>query len=356
MYGFTNVYEQLSVPNVLSKVKDATLWRYYLGTDFQLKKDINSPLRRDKNPSFQLYLDNKDRVKFKDHGGQGLHGDIFDFLSHRDGLSLIDSLVRINTDFKLHLGTPDQQTYKGAKPIGVRLEKQLEKFSEEFYISTAPFIQVITRPYAEADEKYWAQFGITQETLRQYSVYCIKAVKMNSVLVYTYSATDPGYVYHFPKTKHNKCYFPKRDGKYRFLSSANNYEDIQGYYQCNVKKDRTNKLLILTKSMKDVMCLRELGYEAMSIHGETQYFYKDFIRHIKKYYPNIISLYDRDKAGVRGARYLWKEYRIHPYFIPKFLTKEYHIKDISDMYTTLGRGDTEELMKKISSSYTGFSV
>lgn len=351
-YGFSNVYEELSVQNVLSKVSDATLWRYYLGTDFQLKKDICSPLRRDKHPSFQLYLDSKSRVKFKDHGGQGLGGDIFDFLSHRDGLNLVDSLVRINTDFKLHLGTPDQQTYKGAKPIGVRVEKQLEKFGEEFSISTAPFIQVITRPYTEKDYEYWAQFGITSATLRLYNIHCIQKVRMNGVLVYTHSLTKPGYVYHFPKSKHNKCYFPFREGKYRFLSSANNYEDIQGYYQCNVKKDKSNKLLILTKSMKDVMCLRELGYEAMSIHGETQYFYKDFIRHIKKYYPHIISLYDRDKAGVLGARHLWKNYKIPAHFIPKFLTKEYHIKDISDMYATLGRGDTEELMKKISSSYT----
>lgn len=345
-YGFNNVYQELSVQNILSKVSDVTLWRYYLGMEFELRKNISSPLRKgDDDPSFNLYTNSRDRVVFKDHGGNGQGGDVFDFLCIRDSLSFLESLIRVNADFRLELGTPDQQTYGGCKPIGTRVEKQLEKFDEEFSVKNAAFIRVWTRSYTEVDYEYWKQYGISRETLEMYKVYCGDKVQVNGVLVYAHSTNNPCYVYYFPRSKHNKCYFPyTKDQRKRFLGSTNNYEDIQGYDQCEVKRGTKNDLLILTKSMKDVMTLRELGYNAMAIHGEGQYFYKDFIRHIKKYYTRIVSLYDRDRTGMKGAKYLWKEHKICPYFIHK----SFGIKDISDMYKTVGRNKTEEFMKKIS--------
>lgn len=95
--------------------------------------------------------------------------------------------------------------------------------------------------------------------------------------------------------------------------------------------------------MKDVMLLRELGYDSMAIHGENHKFNEDFIRHIKKYRTNIISLYDRDNAGILGAKYLWKNYKIKPYFIPK----KYNTKDISDLYKEKGKEIVEEFLKNI---------
>lgn len=347
-YGFTQIYQELSAQTVLQAVQESTLWRYYLGYDYELKKDYISPLRpKESRPSFNLFIDKRNRVMFKDFGGVGLYGDIFEFLQVRDGLNYHEALTRINVDFRLRLGNPHEQSYNGYKPIGIRVQKQLDKFDEDFSIQTAPLMQGIRRAWIEEDFKYWMQYGITEATLKAYNVHCIKRVMVNGVTVYTQTPNNPCYGYYFPASKHIKFYFPFAVGKQpRFLGNANNYQDIQGYYQCNVKKDKKNQLLILTKSMKDCMCLRELGYEAMSIHGEGQFFYKDFIRHIKKYYPRIISLYDKDKTGMKGARYLWKEHRISPFFIPKSFTSA---KDISDVYRLYGRERAEDLMKRIVS-------
>jgi len=347
-YGFDNIYKELNVGNITSLVKDEVLWRYYLGFDFELRKNYPSPLRGgDTHPSFNLYLDKVDRIKFKDFGAGGSHGDIFDFLCMTKGLTFREALVMVNVDFRLGLGKPHEQKYTGYKPIGMRVEKRLERFEEQFAKQTGALIRAYSRPYTEKDLEYWSSYGITRKTLDLYNVHRIRRVDVLKaggwVTVYQQTEANPCYGYYFPVSKHIKCYFPFGEHM-RFLGNVNNYEDIQGYYQCNVKKDKSNKLLILTKSMKDCMCLRELGYEAMAIHGEAQYFYKDFIRHIKKYYPRIISLYDRDKTGIRGARFLWKTHKIAPYFIPKILT---NCKDISDVYRQYGRERAEGLMKAI---------
>lgn len=347
-YGFDNIYQELSVGNIISIVIEPVLWRHYLGINFELKKNYVSPLRKgDKVPSFNVYIDGRGRFMFKDFGGNGSHGDIFDFLHIRDSLTFREALVRVNVDFKLGLGNPHEQSYRGYKPIGIREEQRLEKFSDSFAIQTAPLINAYVRAWREEDLKYWMQYGITKDILIEYQVHCIKRICVNGVLVYSQTPNNPCYGYYFPTSKHIKCYFPYAVGKQtKFLGNANNYQDIQGYYQCNVKKDSRNTLLILTKSMKDCMTLRSLGYEAMAIHGEGQYFYKDFVRHIKKYYPKIISLYDRDRTGVKGAKYLWKMYGILPYFIPKLLTG---CKDISDVYKQYSREKAEGLMKGIVS-------
>lgn len=230
------------------------------------------------------------------------------------------------------------------------MEKKLEEFEEKFVVQTTKLINAHIRPWTDKDLSYWLEYGITREILELYDVYCIERIKIRKsdgkwVLVYSYTEDNPCYGYYFRQSRHIKCYFPFATGdQLRFVGNVNNYQDIQGYYQCNVKKDKKNILLILTKSMKDCMCLRGLGYEAMAIHGEAQYFYKDFIRHIKKYYPVVISLYDRDKTGMKGAKFLWKTYRIRPYFIPKRLV---YAKDISDVHKVYSRTKAEETMKEI---------
>lgn len=340
-YGF---HTPLRVEEILKRVNEGSLWRYYLGYDFELKKSYSSPLRvGDDNPSFNIYEDRRGRLMFKDFGGEGTHGDVFDFVGRRDSLSFFEALVKVNVDFKLGLGKPEHQIYAGSRPMSQREVKELGKFERTIAMQVAPMIKAWIRAFTEKDVEYWLQYGITLATLRTYDVHCLKKVEVNGRLVYQHSDDNPCYGYYFKATKHIKCYFPK-SRQLRFLGNANNYQDIQGYYQCNVKKTGGNKLLILTKSMKDVMCLRELGYDAMAIHGEGQHFYGDFIRHIKKYYPKIISMYDRDKTGVKGMKLLWTTYGVSAIFIPKSLAKQ-GIKDISDMFKVLGRERTEEFLK-----------
>ncbi len=173
-------------------------------------------------------------------------------------------------------------------------------------------------------------------------------------MIYYNKRSDPCYVYDFPITDyrpkpHLKCYWPTRT-THRFMGNCSNDRDVQGYDQCSIAKKKHADLLVLTKSMKDCMVLHEFGVEAMATHGESQRFDADFIRHLRKYYKRIVSLYDRDLTGMiggtsgkGGARYLWREYEICPYFIDK----KYVCKDISDLYKTHGQAIVTNFIQKL---------
>lgn len=328
--------KELSIHNILSSISELVLWRYYLNIDFKFGVPIKAPYRNDNNPSFSIYIDSYGRIKAKDFAGY-FNGDIFDYLGKIYNIGLFEVCKKIDYDFNLNLDYPDKLFYKpvySKKTLSTKEIKKLkDKIEKDIDLNQ---IQIVIRKYEESDLNYWKTYGITKKTLDLYNVYCVNKVYCNKKLCYIYDSANPGYAYYFPVSGHVKIYYPYKEF-YRFMGNVNNYQDIQGYYQCRVKEKENNKLLVLTKSLKDVMLLREFGIDSMAIHGEAHKFHKDFIRHLKKYYSSIISLYDKDKSGINGARYLWKEFKIPAIFI----NKKYKCKDISDLYLLYG----EEIVK-----------
>lgn len=343
-YGFQNVKDSdIRIEDVLSRVDEEDLWRFYLGKEFKVGKPFSAPYRSDRNPSFVIRLDSRDRLMFTDYGRPDLNGDIFDYLQKVHGMTLYQSIQQVNKDFKLRLHeTGTTSTPIPKKPV-----------IEERKIDSTKRFRVKTRPYEKGDYEYWHSHGISNKTLNKYNVYCVSKLSINGLLVYVYNEHNPCYAYHFPETDHIKCYFPSGNNKVRFVSNVNNLQDIQGYYQCNVKEllPDEKKVLVLTKSMKDCMVLRELGYDSMAIHGEAQKFYPDFIRHIKKYYSVILSVYDRDITGVQGAKYLWDEFRIPAYFLPRAIRSK-TCKDVSDMNKIYGREKVKDFVDTIVAQAT----
>ena len=53
----------------------------------------------------------------------------------------------------------------------------------------------------------------------------------------------------------------------QWLFNGGSAKDIEGYDQLSLNGDT----LILTKSLKDCMCYRLLGYDAISLQGETNH-------------------------------------------------------------------------------------
>lgn len=342
-YGFKHPEDnKLSTENILRRVSEEALWSFYLGSHYKPGKLISAPYRKDKDPSFYLKVREDGRMRFKDFGRLDMSGDIFDYMQAVFKLDFRDALEKVNTDFSLCLsGIPET----GKERSKNKKISQLDTSVNENNLLDNK-LQIIVTPFRQIDLDWWGQYGITPETLKLYNVYKAGKVFLNNVQIYVDYDRNPCYTYHFPITDHLKCYFPMATGKNkRFLSNVNNLQDVQGYYQCRVKEGQKD-LLILTKSMKDCMLLRELGYDAMSINGEEHRFYDDFIRHIRKYYPIIISIYDPDKAGIKGARYIWREYKVLPYFIPKTYRKE-KAKDVTDVYKVWGREIIEGILEGI---------
>lgn len=327
-YGFGKVIDRgLDKADILRLVPEERLWRHYLGFDFEVGKTYKSPLRTDPGPSFSIFKSKYlgDKIMAKDHGGSFV-GDIFDYIQFTEHVDFYNALVKINLDFGL--GFP----YNKERQMKFREHKANTKVTTTRVStpkkSTPIIYESVHRPALQADLDYWGSFGISRATLNLYRVRCVGVLYCNGMCVYTNTPGDPCYEYYFP-SGNRKYYRPFAQRMYKFRGNIDNLSDIQGFYQCSVAAPKVERkvgeLLVLTKSLKDIMLFREYGIDAVAIHGETQKFDARFMAKLKRWYKKVVCVYDRDKGGMCGAKYLWKEYGVDWLFIRG-------AKDITDLY------------------------
>ena len=85
-------------------------------------------------------------------------------------------------------------------------------------------------------------------------------------------------------------------------------------------------LLIITKSLKDVMCLYEMGFNAISPSSETTFIPDDILKSLRHKWRHIVIMFDRDATGMTKAREYSKRYKMDCIFV----NKKFKAKDISD--------------------------
>jgi len=322
----TDNIEYLTKDNILNKITEEDIFRKYLPFTFEVNRLYNSPLRNDDDtPSFGIY--NKfGTLKYKDFGGS--QGSCFDFVMNYFNLSFGDALSKINQDFNLNLITGYGNTNNISIPkISVRQEKSTK---------TSKLLQTVLRKFQKEDYEYWKEYGVTKEILIEYNIYAIKEVYLNKQLYWYNTKINPIYGYYFHKTKKIKCYRPlELNKKNKWLGNVTS-EDIQGYDQLPKEGD----LLIITKAMKDVMCLKSIGLISIAPQGEDHYFSEEVMNELKSRFKHIICWYDNDKPGVNASIKLTTMYNLDYVNIPKGLPK-----DPSDYYKEFGKDKLIEFCK-----------
>ena len=78
------MYDTLNILNIdktfiLSRISEYDLFSNYIGFRPEIGKLYLSPLRKDTKPSFSLYVDKNNSLRYKDFG-TGENGDCFDFI------------------------------------------------------------------------------------------------------------------------------------------------------------------------------------------------------------------------------------------------------------------------------------
>jgi len=120
---------------------------------------------------------------------------------------------------------------------------------------------------------------------------------------------------------HFKIYRPLADKHSKWRNNLTEY-DIQGYKQL----PKSGDVLFITKSLKDVMVLYELGYPAISPSSETTFISDIVLKRLLKRFKHVFILFDRDVTGVRESRSQSLKTRLSAILV----NKRYHAKDISD--------------------------
>ena len=294
----------ITLDYILSKVSEYDIYAHYLG-QFKVGAIYNSPFRKDKNPSFGIYYSKRTKqLLFKDHG-TGECGNIVKFVSLYTGLTNYNDILK---DI--------------VKQLNITTDTKLDS-SKQYIPSSETVIGIVRQKFTPTDINYWSQFNISEKTLKKFNVNSIKYYLCNGIVKGIYKEDNPMYAY---KVYNNfKIYRPLADKYTKWRNNLTEY-DIQGYAQLPSKGDT----LIITKSMKDVMCLYEMGIPAISPSSESTFIPNDILEGLKKRFKRIIILFDRDPAGVRYSRKISLKMNLEAMFIHK----KYNAKDVSDAIKT----------------------
>lgn len=292
--------DNITLDWILSKVTEYDIYAKYIG-QFKVGMIYNSPFRKDKNPSFGIYYSKRTKqLLFKDHG-TGECGNVIKFVSLFTGKTEYNDILSDIVD-KLNITN-------NTKLVS----------SKQYIPPTETVIGVVRQEFTDVDINYWKQFNISINTLKKFNVNSIKYYLCNGIVKGTYKRENPMYAY---KVYNNfKIYRPLADKYTKWRNNLTDY-DIQGYEQLPQK----GNILFITKSMKDVMCLHEMGYPAVSPSSESTFLPKDVLEQLKTRFKRIIILFDRDTSGVKRSRKLSRETGLEAIFI----NKKFKAKDVSD--------------------------
>ena len=311
---------------ILSRFSEEQLMEYYL--HIPVKKGLfRSPLRRDKQPTCSFYRNKSGTLIFKDFA-TGQHLNVFDVVQSIFRCDYFESLRIIANDFGI---VQDNTLHKNPGKINLNPIKIKDKEISK--------IQIEVQEFTDSELKWWGKYGISKDILKRFDVYSCKHVFLNDQLFAKSQQHCPIFGYYGKKYQGLelwRCYFPKRTS-FRFITNWPS-KKIQGYDQLPKK----GKLLVITKSMKDSMCLYSCGITACAPNSENLFIPDKVLEDLKNRFKNIVVLYDNDRPGLYNMAKIRKE---HPELTYVFIPKKYGSTDISDFYKDHGRKETLNLIK-----------
>ena len=309
---------------ILQEVDDYTIFRHYCG-DFEIHRAFISPLRKERTPSFGIFLGENKELCFNDFKLGG--GDFVKLVELLFNLTYFEALSKIGYDF-------DLENKYACKPLRVNKgKKEIKRYSKEDALSKVSKFKLgkKARKWKIADFQFWKQFGISYLTLEKFNVQPVQYLFINDKII----ATDK-YAYCFIEQKDDaetyKIYQPMSE-EFKWI---NNHNDSvwQGWTQL----PDSGETLIITKSLKDVMSIYECtGLPAISLQAENVKPKEKIIEELKNRFHHIYILYDNDfdsevNWGRQFSTKLAKQLDI-----PRIEIKdEFESKDFSDLVKNHG--------------------
>lgn len=385
--------------NVLDRVDQRTIFKKYFPVKIDLRRNkYLNPFRPDKKEGSCHFNWWRGKLKFFDKA-TGESYDCFDFLMKRYNLSFYECLYKLNIDFDLKLRTSDDCVRVGYIYSINSSRKQENYFIPKYINSRNVSFKVKTRKWDENDKNYWLlRFGITSKTLKKHNVYPVKSydanyladywkheyeyVKDSGNICYVYLTTD-----RVSGKEHVKLYHPletNRDLKWRsdgqiglvhglnclanidltnpkVLSNSHklvtpssgisipsnlNFSDVNSLKEGINNVDRYD-ILYICSSLKDGMCIEELGYYFASGSTEISRLTPKVWVYLKKRFKYICYLLDNDDAGLEWSIKMSKENDVYYSILPKIGK----CKDIAEIVENYGQNTMRNIMSNLQFFY-----
>lgn len=305
-----NSEDHLSKDMILTKIREIDIFSYYCSSFKSLGERFCSELRKDTRPSASI-IEWKGKLLYKDFGHPDHTFDCFSYVMHVFGCEFYSALRIIDNDFGLNLASNKSEMeftkgYLGYRSSILQSPKRVT------------IIRKKSRPWMKKDAEFWSKYLISKKTLIKFAVspishYWINESRFSCNLSYAYKLG----------TKY-KIYSPYDEVKWM---SNTNAKQIQGYDQLPKQAD----CCIITSSLKDVMCLFEMGIPAIALQSEMQLPLRKTIKELKERFKKVAVFYDNDftnpnNPGQTMAQKICKEYNLNNIYLPE----EYGVKDLSD--------------------------
>jgi len=325
-FSTADIVERITPEEIFKRTTEYDIYSYYMPNKFKVGSIMSSPFRKDKHPSFGIFKDKRSSaLLFKDQA-TNISGDCFKFVRLLFQLTYVQALKKIWEDI-----------IQGTLAISSQ-----GKYVQNVYKYRRKIISVRRKNFTDVDDKYWGQYNIDRNILKKYNVSPISMFWIDDFpSTINYRSDRPLYAYKIFNSF--KIYNPlaelKKD-KWRTNCGVN---DIQGWEQLPDSGD----LLVITKSLKDVMALRTFNVPAIAPQGEHQLIPQKVVDEAKKRFKRLVMLYDCDNAGISGANKAKDEYGIDTVFIPKHYLELYNAKDVSDFIKEFGIVKTKKLLKEL---------
>lgn len=307
--NFDDAIIPVSKEDILSKISEEDIFMRYC-VDCDLDGGMFcSTLRDDRNPTCKMYKSSSGQLRYKDFGN-GDNFQCWDYVIEKFSCTFQEALNIISNDFNI------SECVVNVKPKVIVL-------NDEF--KPKPRIEIVKQPWSISDFEYWNQFGINFELLDKYNVFSIKSAllyKDNKRYIFESKKNFPKYAYIFYDS--TKIYSPYSSKLEKWLFDGE-MDNIEGFDQL----DEFSEIIILTKSLKDVMCYRVLGYNAISLPSESSRLTNSILGRLKSKCSKLVINLDNDKQGILATSKILEKHNFKSFYIDK-------TKDLSDYIKEYG--------------------
>lgn len=317
-----------------SKVSQETLMYTYYGQP--VKKGLfRSKVRNDSKPTVAYYKNRTGRIIIKDFGSNYC-GDWVYVVMNKYGCGYYKALNIVASDI-------------GLIPRQNNIPQEIKYSNTKLEDTTDAIIQVEIKDFEQYELDWWAKFGIDLRTLNKFKVFSCKNVFLNNNLFHLFKDKQLVFGYYGgirEDIERWRIYFPN-NRKYKFISNWKSLR-LQGSHML----PKMGEYLVVTKSLKDVMTLYNLGIPAIAPISENCFLSEAQYHRLKERFKHIILLYDNDRPGLRAMISIKKKF---PEVIPIWIPWEYKAKDISDFYAKYKHDKTVSLIESAKEYIKGKS-
>ena len=314
---------------ILERYSEEQLFKVYCSPFKELNTPFSSEIRiGDDVPSCRISRFDSGETRYKDFGISLPALTIWDYVGIKYNLCYYDSLCKIAEDLQIvgKVIVPEIPTHT------TRKIDTSNTAPTSLPIKHSTVLKIKKRDWSVCDKKFWFnRYGITIQLLKEYNVvpisyFWIEKIGITGNILYDAQECSYSYNYYWHEEVFRRKIYQPYSTKHKWISNIND-TIVQGID--NIPK--VAPILIISSSLKDVMCWNLLGFPAVAPNNEQTWIPETVWNKFITRYPRRIIFFDNDTAGINSSIKFSNQFNAERLYIPEeYGTKNKNVSDFID--------------------------